>query len=268
MPTNPASEAEVAGSLAKGLRVLASFDADRPQLTAKQVADRTGINRASVYRILRILEELGYVEQLGSSAGTYAPTVRVLSLGQPAIESLEVVHVVRPGLERLREEFTEATALSYGVLDDTEIVYVLRLVRREIIAINLHIGSRLPAYLSSIGKSILATLPEPEREAVLGRMRIQPRTKFTAADLAVVRQSLDKARETGLAINDQELTIGLRSIAAPIMQGDQVLGAVNVALPTTRATLEVLREQYGKRLLAVAQDISRQLSRRAAALGR
>jgi IclR family pca regulon transcriptional regulator len=268
MAANPAADTEVAGSLAKGLRVLACFDADHTRLTAKQVADRTGINRASVYRILRVLEELGYVEQLGSPSGSYVPTVRVLSLGQAAVERLEAVHVVRPGLERLRDEFTDATALSYGVLDDTDVVYVLRLVRREIIAINLHVGSRLPAYLSSIGKSILAALPEPDREAVLARIRIQPHTKFTAADLSVVRQSLDKARETGLAINDQELTVGLRSIAAPILQGSHVLGAVNVALPTTRATLEVLRERYGRRLLAVAQEISGQLSRRAEALGR
>ena len=268
MVANPASEVDVAGSLAKGLRVLASFDADHPQLTAKQVADRTGINRASVYRILRTLEELGYLEQLGPAGGGYAPTVRVLSLGQPAIESLEAVHLVRPGLERLRDEFNEATALSYGVLDDTDIVYVLRLVRREIIAINLHVGSRLPAYLSSIGKSILAALPEPEREAVLGRMRVEARTKFTAVDLPTIRQSLDKARESGRAINDQELTVGLRSIAAPIIQGSHVVGAINVALPTARATLEVLRERYGRRLLAVAQEISGQLSRRAEALGR
>jgi IclR family pca regulon transcriptional regulator len=267
MTPDPTPDADVAGSLAKGLRVLACFDADHPQLTAKQVSDRTGINRASVYRIVRTLEELGYVEQAGSG-GVYAPTVRVLSLGQPAIESLEVGHVVRPGLERLRDEFTEATALSYGVLDDTDVVYVLRLVRREIIAINLHVGSRLPAYLSSIGKSILAAMPEPQREAVLGRMRIQPRTRFTAGDLGVVRQSLEKARESGIAINDQELTVGLRSVAAPIMQGSHVQGAINVALPTTRATLEVLRDHYGKRLLAVAQEISGQLSRRAAALGR
>jgi IclR family transcriptional regulator, pca regulon regulatory protein len=266
MAAQPTPEADVAGSLAKGLRLLASFDADHPQLTAKQLAERTGINRASVYRIVRTLEELGYLEQLGSADGLYAPTVRVLGLGQSAIESLEVVHVVRPGLERLREEFTDATALSYGVLDDTDVVYVLRLVRREIIAINLHVGSRLPAYLSSIGKSILAALPEGEREAVLARMRVEPRTRFTARDQAVVRQSLEKTRESGVAINDQELTVGLRSVAAPIVQGGHVQGAINVALPTTRATLEVLRDHYGKRLQAVAQEISAQLSRRAEAL--
>jgi IclR family transcriptional regulator, pca regulon regulatory protein len=264
MATKPGPDADPTGSLAKGLRVLACFDADHPQLTAREIADRTGINRASIYRIIRTLETLGYVEGAG---GTYAPTVRVLGLGQSAVESREPVHLVRPHLERLRDELTDATALSYGVLDGTDVVYVLRLVRKEIIAINLHVGSRLPCYLSSIGKSILAAMADEEREAVLARLHVEPHTRFTAHDISVVRQAVKRAGESGIAINDQELTVGLRSVAAPIMQGDQVQGAINVALPTTRATLEVLRDHYGRRLLAVAQEISSQLSQRAEALG-
>lgn len=265
MATKPGSGIDLTGSLAKGLRVLACFDADHPRLTAREIAARTGINRASVYRIVRTLEALGYVES--GDDGSYTPTIRVLSLGHAAIGSQEVVHLVRPRLERLRDELTDATALSYGVLDDTDVVYVLRLVRKEIIAINLHVGSRLPCYLSSIGKSILAAMPEEDREAVLAKLRVEPRTKFTARDVSVVRQSVRKARESGIAINDQELTVGLRSVAAPIMQGKQVQGAINVSLPTTRATLEVLRDRYGRRLLAVAQEISSQLGERAEALG-
>jgi IclR family transcriptional regulator, pca regulon regulatory protein len=265
MATKPGPDVDLTGSLAKGLHVLACFDADHPQLTAREIADRTGINRASIYRIIQTLEALGYVESCGG--GMYAPTVRVLGLGQSAVESREPVHLVRPHLERLRNDLTDATALSYGVLDGVDVVYVLRLVRKEIIAINLHVGSRLPCYLSSIGKSILAAMPDEEREAVLTTLQVEPRTRFTAHDVSVVRQSVKKAREIGIAINDQELTVGLRSVAAPIMQGSQVQGAINVALPTTRATLEVLRDRYGRRLLAVAQEISSQLSQRAEALG-
>ena len=184
------------------------------------------------------------------------------------MQNLPIFHAILPRLERLLGEFPDATAVSYGELDGPQMVYVIRLQRKEIIAINLHVGSRLPAQLSSIGKSVMAAMAPGELDRFLESIDVEVRTRFTPATIEDLQASIVKARETGIAINDQELTVGLRSVAAPIRQGDRVLGAINIALPATRATLEVLRENYGRRLLRVAEEISDELTTRALAVGR
>ena len=258
-------EATSPGSLGKGLRILCAFDADHTSLSAREIAELTQINRGSVYRILRTLESLGYMTRSEIDAGRFSPTVRVLELGLAAVQNLPAFHTIRPRLDMLLDEFPDATAASYGELEGTQIVYVLRQVRREIIAINLDVGSRLPAPLSSIGKSVMAAMDPEALEPLLDRIELDVRTRFTPATLADLRASILMARKTGVAINDQELTVGLRSVAAPIRQGRQVLGAINIALPTTRATLDTLREHYGRRLSAVADEISTELTTRALA---
>jgi IclR family pca regulon transcriptional regulator len=257
----------LSGSLAKGLRILSAFEADHTALSAKDIADLTDINRGSVYRILRTLESLGFVARNAVDASLYSPTVRVFELGFAAVQNLPIFHAILPRLEHLLAEFPDATAVSYGELDGAQIVYVIRLARKEIIAINLQVGSRLPAQLSSIGKSVLAAMEPDELDRFLETVDVDVRTRFTPATTEDLRASIVKARETGVAINDQELTVGLRSVAAPIRQGSRVLGAINIALPATRVTLEVLRERYGRRLLRVAEEISNELTTRAVAVG-
>ena len=260
-------EATVAGSLGKGLRILSVFDADHIELSAKDIAELTEINRGSVYRILRTLESLGFVARQPTDASLYSPTVRVFELGFAAVQNLPTFHAILPRLERLLAEFPDATAVSYGELDGHQIVYAMRLVRKDIIAINLQVGSRLPAQLSSIGKSMMAAMSPDELDRFLESIEVDVRTRFTPATVDELRASILRARETGIAINDQELTVGLRSVAAPIRQNQRVLGAINIALPATRATLEVLREQYGRRLSRVAEEISEDLTTHALVVG-
>lgn len=262
----PGSDGAIsAGSLGKGLRILSAFDADHTTLSVKEIAQRTEVNRGSVYRILRTLESLGYVTRSEIDAGRFSPSLRVLELGLAAVRSFPAFHTIRPRLEMLLGEFPDATAVSYGELEGTQVVYALRVERREIIAINLHVGSRLPAQLSSIGKSVMAAMDPEALAHFLDQIEIDVRTRFTPATVDDLRASIHKAREIGIAINDQEFTVGLRSVAAPIRQGGRVLGAINIALPTTRATLETLRERYGRRLSVVAGEISTELTARARA---
>ena len=269
VPIDDSDDGVLSGSLSKGLRILSAFDADHTALSAKDIADLTDINRGSVYRIVRTLESLGFVARNPVDASLYSPTVRVFELGFAAVQSLPIFHAILPRLEHLLAEFPDATAVSYGELDgaaDRRTSSAWQ--RKEIIAINLHVGSRLPAQFSSIGKSVLAAMEPDELDRFLETVDVDVRTRFTPATTDDLQASIVKARETGVAINDQELTVGLRSVAAPIRQGYRVLGAVNIALPATRVTLEVLRERYGRRLLRVAEEISNELTTRAVAVGR
>ena len=188
------AEATFAGSLSKGLRILSAFDADHTELSAKDIADLTDINRGSVYRILRTLESLGFVARNPVDSSLYSPTVRVFELGFAAVQNLPIFHAILPRLERLLGEFPDATAVSYGELDGPQMVYVIRLQRKEIIAINLHVGSRLPAQLSSIGKSVMAAMEPGELDRFLESIDVDVRTRFTPATIEDLRASIVKAR--------------------------------------------------------------------------
>ena len=245
------------GSLSKGLRVLASFDERDARLTVAEISERTSINRASVYRLAGVLEQQGYLKKEGS---TYQPSSKVFGLGVAAVESLELVDHIRPHLDRIKNELSEATAINYGVLEGDEVIYLLRLHLDNVISINLQVGSRLPVYLSSLGKAILSAMPPEEAEAVVARIEFDPRTPNTAHGPEQLRRDLQQAREDGVAVNDEELTPGLSSVAAAVFRGSDVVGAVNVATLSARTDVETLKHQYGVLLKTVADEISADIS--------
>ena len=245
------------GSLSKGLRILAAFDERFPALSVADISRHTQISRTSVYRLTGILEELGYIRRTGR---LYRPSNKVLQLGVAAVESREFVEYVRPYLDELISALPDATAVNYGVLEGAEVIYLARRHQDDIITINLQVGSRLPAHLSSLGKAVLSAKAPQEVAAVLSTMRFERRTETTITSADAYRAELEKTRVTGIALNDQELTVGLRSVAAPVFHGTEVIGAVGVATLATRADVETLENVYGPILKSFTERISEELS--------
>ena len=245
------------GSLSKGLRILAAFDERSPALSVADISRRTQISRTSVYRLTGVLEQLGYIRRTDR---LYRPSNKVLQLGVAALESREFVEHVRPYLDEIISALPDCTAVNYGVLEEAEVIYLARLHQDDIITINLQVGSRLPAHLSSLGKAVLSATAPHEAEAVLAKMRFERRTATTITSPDAFRAELEKTRLTGVALNDQELTVGLRSVAAPVFHGTEVIGAVGVATLATRADMETLENVYGPTLKSFTERISEELS--------
>lgn len=252
-----AVSAGLRGSLSKGLLILSTFDEKSPALTIADISRRTEISRASVYRLAGLLEELGFLQKDGRS---FRPSKKVLRLGMAAVESREFVDHIRPYLDRISSVLPQATAVNYGVLESTDIIYLARRHLDDIITINLRVGSRLPAYLSSLGKAILSAMPRAEAEEVVGRMIFKRRTANTVTSVESCLEAVGEARRKGIALNNQELTSGLRSVAAPVFHGSEVIGAVGVATLATRADIETLECDYGPVLRSFAEKISEEIS--------
>jgi len=185
---------------------------------------------------------------------------KVLNLGVAAVESREFVEHIRPYLDEISVALPEATAVNYGVLEGAEVIYMARRHRDDIITINLQVGSRLPAHLSSLGKAILSAMPPQEAEGVLRETDFQRRTTTTVTGADDYRAQLEEARIKGIALNDQELTVGLRSVSAPVFHGAEVIGAVGVATLATRADIETLENHYGPILKSFAETITEEIS--------
>lgn len=234
-------------SLARGLTVLTAFGESRAELTLTEVARATGLARATARRALITYEHLGYVEAHGR---TFALTPQVLSLGFPPLSHTSLPEIAAPHLAELAGRVQESASLAV-LSGDTgaEIQYTARVATRRIMSANITVGTRLPAYPTSMGRVLLAGLPEAERQA---RVRdLAPLTPHTVTGPAAFARVLAGVREQGYALVDEELEEGLRSIAVPVRdRTGRVVAALNVAMHTTRRTAEscvseVLPELYG-----------------------
>jgi IclR family pca regulon transcriptional regulator len=242
---------EFVQSLARGLAVIRAFDAEYPELSLSDVARRAGLARAAARRFLHTLISLGYVR---SDGRLFALTPRVLELGFSYLSALSLPEIVQPHLERLSRGVGES--VSAAVLDGTDIVYVARVPTRRIMSVRITIGTRFPAYATSMGRVLLAGLPDAERDAVLEASAREHLTDRTLTDPSELRAELDQVRERGWAMVDGELEEGLRSVAAPVHGGDgRVIAAVNVSTTTTHSSWERVREQYAPQLLETARAI-------------
>ncbi|WP_051988664.1 IclR family transcriptional regulator domain-containing protein [Kineosphaera limosa] len=212
-------------SLARGLAVIAAFDADNPQMTLSEVARRTGLSRATARRFLLTLEHLGYVRSDGRE---FALTPQVMRLGFAYLSSQSLPDVAQPHLTELSRQLQEST--SVAVLDGDDITYVARQATRRIMTVAIRVGTRFPAYATSMGRVLLADFDEPALQAYLERVPLVSITSGTLTDPAQLRAELGRIRDQGYAVVDQELELGLRSIAAPIRDGaGRVVAAVNVS---------------------------------------
>jgi IclR family pca regulon transcriptional regulator len=242
-------------SLERGLAVIRAFDADHRELALSEVARATGLTRAAARRFLLTLVRLGYVH---FDNGRFSLRPRVLELGFAYLSSLSFAEVAQPHMEQLVAEVNESSSIS--VLDDTDVVYVVRVPTRRIMTITIAVGTRLPAYATSMGRVLLAHLPPDDLDERLSRIDIEPLTPRTVKDLQALRRILDGVRKQGFAMVDQELEDGLRSAAVPIRDASgEVVAALNLSVHASRAGMQALRRDYLPPALETAAAIEHDL---------
>ena len=243
----------VIGSFDKGLRVIKSFDADHVSMTLSEVAERTQLTRAGARRFLYTLVAGGYADFDGKH---FELTPRVLELGFAYLRSLRLPAVALPFLRQLSERLGESSSVS--VLDGPEVVYVARVQTRRIMSADLGVGARLPAICTSMGRVLLAALPEAERATRVKQTALVAHTKHTLVDRARLRTLLKAIGQKGFCIVDQELEEGLRSIAVPLRnQSGEVLAAMNISAQANRVGLDTLKRVFLPALQATAEEIAR-----------
>ncbi len=242
-------------SFARGLEVIRSFSADAPQQTLSEVAARTGLTRAGARRILLTLQTLGYVDSDGKH---FRLTARILDLGFAYLSSLPIWNLAEPVMEALVEEVKESS--SAAVLEGTDIVYVLRVPTHKIMSIGLGVGSRLPAYCTSMGRVLLAALDDEEVLRRLRAARPKALTRHTVTDVDTLLAKVQQVRRQGWSLVNQELEEGLISLAAPITdRSGRVIAALNLSGQANRTNTKVAQETLLPALLRAARTISQRL---------
>ncbi len=242
-------------SFARGLEVIRSFSAEAPQQTLSEVAARTGLTRAGARRILLTLQTLGYVESDGKQ---FRLTARILDLGFAYLSSMPIWNLAEPVMETLVEEVKESC--SAAVLDGTDIVYVLRVPTHKIMRNTLGVGSRLPAYCTSLGRVLLADLPDEELVRRLKASRPKALTRHTVTDLDTLLTRVQQVRRQGWCIVNQELEEGLISLAAPITnRAGRTIAALNISGQANRTSAKVAQEKLLPPLLQAAHTLSQRL---------
>jgi IclR family transcriptional regulator, pca regulon regulatory protein len=243
-------------SLDRGLAVIRAFGAGTPELTLSDVARVTGLTRAAARRFLLTLVDLGYVRTDGKY---FSLTARVLELGYAFLSSMTLPEVAQPHLERLSAEVRESSSVSQ--LEGTDIVYVARVAVSRIMTVTINVGTRFPAYATSMGHVLLAGLDSDGLARYLEEANLKRLTSHTVTSPVALRAELLTVRAQGWAMVDQELEEGLRSVAAPIRDRQStVVAAVNVSTHASRTTPESVREEMVPPLLAAAKRIEADLA--------
>ncbi len=233
-----------------------ALSAPGPGLTLAEVARATGLTRAAARRFLLTLEDLGYVR---SEDRRFRLTPRVLELGYSFLSNLTLPDIAQPHLRELVQRVDESSSVS--ILDGTEIAYVAREPTRRIMTVAIAVGTRFPAYATSMGRVLLAGLSDAELDSYLDRVGLRPLTAGTITDAGALRAEVLRTRRQGWALVDQELEDGLRSIAVPIRDGSGALvAAVNLSTHASRRTLEGIRRDLLGALLDTAGRIEADLA--------
>ncbi len=241
-------------SLSRGLAVIRALSSPEP-MTLSDVARASELSRASARRFVLTLEELGYVQQ---SAGRFALTPRVLELGFAYLSALGLPEVAQPHMERLVEMVRESSSVC--VLDGDSVVYVARVPTRRIMNVVINVGTRFPAYATSMGRVLLAGLDHEACAELLDQIELVPLAHDTITTRSQLEAELERVRLAGYAIVDQELESGLRSVAAPIRdRRERVIAAINLAVHAPRVTVAEIRESLVGPLLETAAAIERDL---------
>lgn len=249
----PGTDPDFMESLARGLSVIRAFGGGRGRLTCAEAAAITGLSRAAARRCLHTLTVLGYAR---SRDGSYELTPAVLRLGQSCLGPATLASVAQPVLERLSEEIREATGVA--VLDGDDIVFLARASARRILSVAVSIGSRLPAACTASGRVLLAHAEPAVLARFLSRAKLPRQTARTITDRRELRAEIERVRVQGYALVDQELELGLRSLAVPILRPGGTVAALNVGVQAGRVDVRALRELVPV-LSAAAQEIGTSL---------
>lgn len=257
-PTRRAEPAPRVEALARGLSVLSLFSEAEPCLRLNDIAQRAGLPLATVHRLVSTLEGEGYLERLPDQRLRPAPAV--LTLGFAALQGQDLLQASAVALRHLAE--VTGQTVNLGVLNGESVLYLVRLRSTDLVTANIQVGSRIPAVHSSMGKVLLAALPDRDlRRRVSSASLAAGRGPNAVRTLPQLRAQLATIRGQGWGCQDEELASGLRSVAAPVRQGtaDTVVAAVNVAAQATVWPLETMQEKFLPALLEAAARVSRGL---------
>ena len=239
-------------SLARGLAVIQAFSQRRHHLTISQVSTTTGLSRAAVRRCLYTLAKLGFAGSDDNRHFFLRP--RILALGHSYISSMPLATAAQPVLEHISHLLHESCSIA--TLDGVDIVYIARANVTRIMSIDLGVGSRLPAFCTSMGRAILANLPPEELDSVLARVEFKRYTERTITNPAKLTQALRQIRRDGYSIIDQELEHGLRSMAVPIQNpSGKVVAALNIGAHAQRVSIQEMQTKFLPHLRAAAQEL-------------
>lgn len=239
-------------SLARGLAVLRAFSDSRRALTIAQISQKTGIPRAAVRRCLHTLKQLGYAE---AEMNNFSLRPKVLTLGYSYLSSTPLAVSSQPYLNNVSQALHESCSLA--VLDEGEVLYIARSATSRVMSVALNAGSRLPAYCTSLGRVMLAHLEPAELDAYFAKTPLRAMTERTVVSQKKLRQILATVRQNGYAINDEELELGLRSIAVPVRGASgKVLAALNVGAQASRVSTAQMEQEFLPVLQRGAQELS------------
>lgn len=247
---------EYMATLAKGLAVLSAFGEARPTMTLSEAAAAVDLSRATARRILRTLADLGYVMQDGRE---FSLAPRILEVGFRYLSTQSWIDRALPLMKGISESLEESCSAS--ILQGTEIVYVARVPTHRIMSTVLAVGSRLPAFHTSMGRIQLGFLSEDDIWRRLRTVKIEARTPSTITDLRALVERVREDRRQGFSIVDEELERGLRSIAVPLVGRDgHCVAALNVSANSHRTTRNEMRDRYLPALSEAARQISRSIA--------
>ena len=238
--TRPGSalKRDLIAGLEKGLAVIEAFDQERPRLSITEVAERTGLTRAAARRYLITLAHLGYVQQ---DRKLFGLCPKVLRLGQSYMHSARLPRVLQPQLQKLSHTLREAS--SAGVLDADDVISLAAASAGRVVSATLQPGTRVKAHCTSNGRVLVAALPDEAMDAWLARQTLEALTPHTLTQPEQLRQELLRTRANGFAMVDQELEIGLRTIAVPLKNyRGETVAAINISAHATRVRMDQLVE--------------------------
>jgi IclR family pca regulon transcriptional regulator len=239
-------------SLARGLAVVRAFSDRRRSLTIAQISHKTGIPRAAVRRCLHTLKQLGYAD---SEANNFTLKPKILTLGYSYLSSTPLTVSAQPYMDQISRTLNESCSLA--VLDGNNVLYVSRSSTSRIMSVALNVGSRLPAYCTSLGRAMLAYLPDDALKAYFNSVELKAYTERTVVSQKRLKEILAETREAGFTIVEEELEVGLRSIAVPVRGASgTVVAALNIGAQATRVTSRQMKEAFLPVLLKGSQELS------------
>lgn len=244
-------EGDIINGLVKGLAVIEAFDEDHARLSITDISRLTGLERATARRCLLTLAHLGYAHYDGKF---FTLTPRILRLGHSYLAATPLPRIIQPFLERLTAETGESSSAS--VLDGIDILYIARASLKRVMSVNLGPGSRLPAYCSSMGRVLLAALPPTAAADILQRSELNPLTHHTRHTIPDLLEEIAMVSRQGYAVIDEELEIGLRSIAIPLVNGrGETVAALNIGAQAGRITVDEMIARYLPLMRAARTEI-------------
>ena len=252
MPPEIPQSKDFVNSLARGLSIIRTFDAEHQEMTLSEVAERAEMTRAGARRFLLTLETLGYVIK---DDRKFRLSPKILNLGYAFMASLPIAELAQPYLDEVTRETGESSSMA--VLDQFDIAYITRSRSRRILMIGVHVGTRLPACTTSMGRVLLGALSEAQLNAYLDGVTIEPLTDRTVTDKDILRAEIQRARSQGFYVLDQELEIGVRSIAVPVVsqQDNRVVAAINIATNSAIVSKRRLMSEFLPKLRSAAGKI-------------